>query len=574
MNNLKKMWFYFKDYKFFIFIAFIASAVVSATDGATAYIVKDILDDIFIAKNRSALVLMPFILITLFSTRCIARFLQDYLILRSSQKAIQRIRDDLYTKMIELPISYYEYNNTGTMMSKIINDVSNLQNSISSGMRIFRSVLTVFFLTAIVLQQNLKLGLTIFLVTPILILIINKSGKIIKRNSHKIQEYIGKTGNNLNESFSGIKVVKSFGNEEVEQKKFLQIITMELNYKLKQALVTSISSPLIETFAGFAVALVIFYGGSQVINGTTTVGTFFSFLTAFGLMFEPFKKINNYNSVIQTAIASAERIFEVLETKNTILDNNGELSCDARDKDIILKDVSFRYSPSTPLILNNISLTIKSGTTVAIVGSSGSGKSTMVSLIPRFYELDSGSISIGDKNIVDFDVHSLRRNISTVAQEPFLFNKSIEYNITYGSEEIDLEKMHKVAKDSYCMEFIEKLQNGFDTLVGERGSMLSGGQRQRITIARALYMNPPILILDEATSALDSESEEIVQKALDNLISNRTSIVIAHRLSTILNADMIVVIDKGHIESIGKHSELLNQSEIYSHLYSLQFKGV
>ncbi len=520
---------------------------------------------------------IPLIIVLLFSVRCLARFFQDYLILRSSHQAIQKIRDDLYKKMIELPMSYYDSNNTGTMMTKIINDVSNLQNSISSAMRIFRSILTVFFLTYIVLHQNLELGLTIFLVTPILIFIINRSGRLIKRNSHKIQEYLGKTGGDtLNESFSGIRVVKSFSNEDVEYNKFIKVITNELKFKLKQALVTSISSPLIETFAGFAVAIVIFYGGLQVINGETTVGTFFSFLTAFGLMFEPFKKINNYNTVIQTAIASAERIFAVLNTGNTILENNGTIVCNAGGQDIILEDVHFRYAPPStpPDVINGLSLTIENGTTVALVGSSGSGKSTLVSLIPRFYDLTGGRIIIGKTDITDFDVHSLRRNISTVAQEPFLFNKSIEYNITYGSDEIDKDRMMQAAKDAYCLEFIENLPNGFDSIVGERGgSNLSGGQRQRLTIARALYIDPPILILDEATSALDSESEEIVQKALDNLINSRTSIVIAHKLSTVLNADKIVVIDNGRIESVGKHAELLEKSEIYSHLYTLQFQG-
>lgn len=377
----------------------------------------------------------------------------------------------------------------------------------------------------------------------------------------------------LQETFSGVRVVKAFANESKEINNFFHINAREVKYRLKQSFVSALSSPLMETIAGFAVAAIIFYGGLKVINGETTAGTFFSFVTAFGLMFDPFKKkINNYNSTMQMANASAERIFDVLDLHNSILDNDGELECDAHGKSVSFDNVTFAYNETDGIVLNGFTLDVRPGMMVALVGSSGAGKSTIASLIPRFYDVTGGSIKIGDTDIRDFKVHSLRTNIGIVSQEAFLFfNESIAYNIAYGTGEQDLNKIKQAADAAYALEFVEELTDGFDTVIGERGDRLSGGQKQRLTIARALLLNPPILILDEATSALDTESERIVQKALSNLMQGRTSFVIAHRLSTILNADMIVVLDGGKIESTGTHNELLEKSEIYTKLCKMQF---
>ncbi|PLX71353.1 MAG: ABC transporter ATP-binding protein [Denitrovibrio sp.] len=571
MKNFKRIWKYFTDHKLFIFAAFMSSAVVSATDGATAYIVKDILDGIFIAKNERFLILIPIVIVIIFSVRFVARFMQSYFIQYAGLHGVQKIREDLYQKMIQLPMSYYDKNDTGAMMTRIINDVTNLQNAIPDALKIIRSILSIFALIGVVLYQDLELGSTIFLTIPFMIILINKTGKKIKKYSRKQQERIGDLATALQETFSGVQVVKSFASEDKETFRFFGLNAREVKYRLKQVLLTSISSPLMETIAGFAIAIIIFYGGLKVINGETTTGTFFSFITAFGLMFDPFKKINQYNASVQAANASAERIFDVIDTHNAILDKDGTMDCDAHGKDISFENVSFCYSKSDGNVLDGFTLDVKAGMTIALVGSSGAGKSTIASLIPRFYDVTDGSIKIGGTDIRDFKVHSLRENIGTVSQDPFLFNETIAYNIAYGVSDPKTEDIYAAAESAYALKFIEELQDGFDTVIGERGDRLSGGQKQRVTIARALLLNPPILILDEATSSLDAESESIVQKALTNLMKGRTSFVIAHRLSTVLNADMIVVLDKGKIESTGTHQELLEKSEIYSRLCNLQF---
>lgn len=570
MDTLKRLWPYFRKYRLYLFLSVIASAIVSSTDAGVAYITKDILDGIFISKNERLLHLIPIVLIVMFIVRCSSSFFQSLFIQLSSQRAIQNIRDDMYHKIIKLPVAYFHDNTTGVLMTKVINDVSNIQAAVASVMRIMRSVFTVIALVGVVFYQSPRLGVSIFLIVPLMLIIIRKSGRKIKKTSHKSQLHLGELGDTLNESFSGIKVVKSFSNEDKEYKKFVINSANEIKYRLKQALISSISSPMIETLAGMSVAVIIFVGGLQVINGTTTTGTFFSFITAFGLMFEPIKKINNYNTVIQKARASAERIFEVMDSENTVLDNNGTIECDAHSKKIEFRNVSFRYNSSDTNVLDGLNLTIEPGMKAAIVGSSGAGKSTIAALLPRFYDVTEGGIYIGGTDIRDFNVYSLRRNIGIVSQEPFLFNNTIKYNIAYGVKDPDDHAILRAAEQSYSLGFIEELPDGIDTLIGERGCRISGGQRQRITIARALLMNPPVLVLDEATSALDTESEKIVQKALNNLMKNRTSIVIAHRLSTVADADMIVVLNKGKIEAAGTHTRLLEESGTYATLCKMQ----
>jgi len=564
MKNIYRLWYYFKKYKIAITVAMIASAIVASTDAAIVYLSKDVLDKIFIAKDTRMLKLLPFAIMSLFIVRLISTFFQSYLIKSTAQKAIQQIRNDMYYKMIRLPMSYYDNNELGTMMTKVISDVSNLQSAVSSALNVFRSVLSVIFLTGVVFYQDFTMALSVFLIIPILMIIIKKSGKKMKKHSAKSQEQLGFVGFILNESFSGIRVVKAFINEAKEFNRFKLASVKEMKYRLKQAVVSSVSSPLIETMSGFGVALIIFYGGFKVISGETTPGTFFSFLTAFGFMFEPFKKINNYNNLLQKASASADRIFSVLDCENDIIDNNGSLKCEAAKKDIRFDNVSFRYSEDGPDVLKNINLTLEHGKSTAIVGHSGSGKSTLASLLSRLYDVTDGKITINDIDIKDFDVYSLRRNIGVVTQHPFLFNNTIMYNIAYGSDTEDMEKIKEAAKHAYALDFIEAMPDKFDTLVGEMGVMLSGGQKQRITISRAILMDPPILVLDEATSALDMKSEHIVQKALEELVKKKTSIIIAHRLSTVINADKIVVLHKGEIVAAGTHIELLEKSDIYS----------
>jgi subfamily B ATP-binding cassette protein MsbA len=319
------------------------------------------------------------------------------------------------------------------------------------------------------------------------------------------------------------------------------------------------------------VSLVIDFGGLKVINGISTPGTFFSFITAVILMYEPFKKINKNNHTIQSAIAAAERIFTMININSEIPINDARVYCDARGKVVTFNGVSFKYEENGPYILKNLNFIAHPDETIALVGSSGAGKSTLVNLVPRFFEITEGYINIGEFDIRAYDVFSLRKNIGFIHQEPFLFNDTIRNNICYGEDNINEDALQMVLNASYSFEFIKNLSEGLETVIGERGIKLSGGQKQRIIIARALIKNPPILIMDEATSSLDSESEQIVQKALENLMKGRMNFIITHRLSTILNASKIIVLDHGKINAIGTHNELLKTSKIYALLYELQF---
>ena len=424
MKNLKRLWTYFRKYKLLLFVAMVSSAVVSTTDAAVAYIAKDIMDSIFINKDIRMLKIIPLVIVGLFIVRFIGRFLQSYSVQYAGEKSIEVIRNELFSKIVRLPMQYFQENSIGIIMTKVINDVGKLQNAISAMMRIFRSALSVIFLFIVIFRQNLQLAMMILLLIPLITLIIAKSGKKIKKTSRKIQEQTGFMGNALNETFTGIRVVKSFTTEAREVENFSTVARRELKYKLRQSLISSISSPMLETLSGLAIAGIIAYGGIMVINGDTTTGTFFSFITAFGLMFEPIKKLNGYNHVIQIANASAERVFEVLDQENRIVGNNGTKECNAKGADVTFENVSFSYGKDSQQVLKDLNITVPHGTTVALVGASGAGKSTFVSLIPRFYDVTAGSIKIGGTDLRDFDVHSMRREIGIVSQSPFLFNNT------------------------------------------------------------------------------------------------------------------------------------------------------
>jgi len=570
LDKLKRIWGYFSKYKAYIVLSIIFSLIVAASNGASAYLIKPALDGIFINKDKEKLVIMPILIVLVYLIKGIFRFGQNYLMRKTGQKVIEEIRNDLFDKIIMLPMRFFSNNQTGVLMSRITNDVNLMQNSIPSFVTGMREVFSIIGLAAVVLYQDLYLGSFALFILPLLVLPIVKIGKKIKKYSKKGQSQMGGISSVLQESFSGVQVVKAFAMEDKEKEKFKENNAKFVNYEIRKMFYNEISSPLMELIGAIGIGLVVYYGGLKVINGTSTPGTFFSFMAAIMMMYDPFKRINTANNSIQAAIGAAERVFEMMDTENEILQNNGTIKCDAKGKDIIFDNVSFAYD--NELVLKDINLHIQSGLKIALVGSSGAGKSTFIKLIPRFYDVTTGCIKIGDIDIRDFDVHSLRKNIGIVTQDTFLFNESVKYNISYGMDNVTDEEIYKAAKYAFADEFINQLPEKYETVIGERGVRLSGGQKQRITIARAILKNPPILILDEATSALDSESEKIVQKALENLMKGRTSIVIAHRLSTVLDSDYIVVLDKGEIKGIGNHEELLKASDIYKRLYEIQFK--
>ncbi|TYB33932.1 MAG: ATP-binding cassette domain-containing protein [Flexistipes sinusarabici] len=572
MGNLKRLWVYFKPYKWLILLSVVASIFVAATSGATAYIVKPTLDKIFINENRTGLVLMPFIIVIIYFIRGIFRFVQTFSLKYIGQRVIQSLRNDLYIKIVKLPLKFFNENSTGILMSRITNDVNMMQSSIPAFVNIIRDSFTIIGLACVVIYQDYKMAISAFVVLPFIGFIIVKVGRKAKKYTKKGQERMGDLNSALQETFTGVRVVKSFVAEGKEIEKFEGHNERFAKYQIKKAFVSALSSPFLEMIGALGLAVIIYYGGLKVINGESTPGTFFSFMTALIMMYEPFKKINESNQKIQSAIGAADRVYDVLDTHNEILSKDGFMKCDARNKNISFNNVSFKYSENDEFVLKNINIEFPFCTTNALVGASGAGKSTFVNLIPRFYDVSEGSIKIGDVDIRDFKVYSLRRNIGIVSQDPFLFNDTVSNNIAYASDNVSQQEIINAAKAAFAHDFISELPEGYETIIGERGVRLSGGQKQRITIARAILMNPPILILDEATSALDTESEKIVQKALENLMQDRTSFVIAHRLSTVINADKIIVLDKGKIVGTGKHSELLETSEIYQTLYRMQFK--
>lgn len=554
-------------------LAIVAAMITASMEGALAYSVKFVIDNVFIAKDKNMLRMMIYVVVGIYFIKCLTMFCQTYTMRYVGQKVIERLRNVMFKKMIYLPLRFFADNATGTLMSRITNDINIMQSSIPTIVSMFRFVITVLGLLVVIFTRNWQLALITMICYPFLIYPLFLISKKIRKYSRRGQESMGGLNAALQEAFSGVRVVKAFVNEPKEMNKFKSVNAQAVGFELKIALASESVVPVIEFIGAIGIASILFIGGYWVIDAKMTTGDFFSFLTALSLIYKPIKDLGNANNTLQAALAASERVFSMLDARNEILDNDGQKECDASGKDIEFKNVSFQYDNDDKKVLEKVSFKAKPGSTIAFVGPSGAGKSTMANLIPRFYDVISGEILIGGVNIKDYKVHSLRKNIGMVSQEPFLFDDTIKNNIAYAKDIFTDDEVAGASKAAYANEFIDQLPHKYETLTGERGVKLSGGQKQRITIARALLKNPPILILDEATSALDTESERVVQKALDNLMVGRTSFVIAHRLSTILKADMIIVLLDGKIEAMGKHEELLKTSPTYTKLYNMQFSA-
>ncbi len=563
---------YFKPYTFRIVIAFLSMLVVAGCTAFIAFLVKPVLDDIFINKDKQALLYMPFLVVFVFSLKGVAQLAQNYLMKYSGFKVLEQLRNELYSKLVRLPIKFYDNNHVGVLMSRIINDVNLIQTSLPQLIMIFRQVLTMIALLFVVFYRDSSLAIWALVILPLalypIVFLGNKLRKVGRKNLSKIADI----STLLQEIFSGVRIVKAFATENGEIKRFQKQNDKLVRIALKGAFYQAFSTPVMEFIGAVGMGFVIWYGGKQVIQGHSTPGTFFSFMTALMMLYDPFKRISKANLTIQKALAGAERVFNLLDAQDITVEEGGQETFTPPFKSLEFAGVTFSYAPSSNPALQNINLQIKARERIAIVGPSGAGKTTLINLIPRFYDPQSGSILLNGIDLRDYTLWSLRRSIGIVSQEPMLFNTTIRGNICYGWDQVDQATLEHICKTAYAHEFIKDLSHGYDTVIGERGTKLSGGQKQRLTIARALLKNPPLLILDEATSALDTESERIVQRALDNLMRDRTSIVIAHRLSTILSADRIVVMQDGHITDIGTHSYLYEDCPLYQKLYKMQFE--
>ncbi|HJM82338.1 MAG TPA: ABC transporter ATP-binding protein [Nitrospinota bacterium] len=573
MNLYRRLLAYLKPYLGKFLLASIFMIFVSASAGAAALIIQPILDDIFLSKNEVMLILLPLGVIAIYAIRGIGRYFASSLMQIIGQLAVRDIRDHLFKHLQSLSLKFYSSRQTGQLMSRITNDVQVIQDSVSIVVYdLMRESLTMTVLLCVVFYRDWKLALFALTIIPFSAILIDRLGKRLRKISKISQEKMAELNSLLHETFTGIRVVQAFGMEEYETTKFKNGNAAYFDTVKKIIKINELSSPLLEFIGAFGIAAIIWYGGTQVIAGHTTVGSFFSFMTALFMLFQPISKLSRVYNKTQQALAAAQRVFDILDTKALIKDKKDAISLDSFNHQIEFNNVSFEYEPDRP-VLEKINLCINKGTIVAFVGSSGAGKTTLVNLIPRFFDVTDGAILIDNHDLRDVSVHSLREKIGIVTQDIFLFHDTIRNNIAYGQTKKPLEDVQHAAVAAYAHDFIMQTPDGYDSIIGERGMKLSGGQRQRISIARAIMKDPSILIFDEATSALDTESEVMVQKALKNLMSSRTTFVIAHRLSTILHADLIVTLDGGKIIEFGPHAELLAKGGTYSRLFELQFSN-
>lgn len=523
--------------------------------------------------NSKALVLVVCLVIVMFLLKNIFGYLANYFLVFLRNGVIRDLRNAVYKKTVDLPLSFFSEKRKGDILARVTSDISDLQYSFLSVLElIVREPLTIIFTIIAMLIISAKLTLFIFLFIPIMGFIISLIGKSLKRKSDRVQKEQGTFLSNLEETLTGLRIIKGFNAEDKFNKKFQESTTRFYNFSNKLLNRQNLASPASEFLGICMIAVILWYGGNIVLSGDNTEGLNGStFLVYMGLSYNiltPAKAISRGLYNIKKGGAAAERIQEIIDTENPLTDKENALVKNSFDTDITFENISFKYADE--YVLSDFSLTIPKGKTVALVGQSGSGKSTLANLITRFYDINKGSISIDNNDIRDLTKKSLRSLLGIVTQDAILFNDSIKNNLLLGVESATDEQVIEALKVANAWEFVKDLPNGIDTNIGDSGNKLSGGQKQRISIARAVLKNPPIMVLDEATSALDTESESLVQKALENMMKNRTSIVIAHRLSTIQNADTIVVLQKGKIIEQGKHDELLAKNGTYKKLVTMQ----
>ncbi|MCP5060903.1 MAG: ABC transporter ATP-binding protein [Ignavibacteriae bacterium] len=544
--------------------------------GETADSISDTFNSFIFSGDISEILMRISLLILIsFLGKSVFAYLQAYFLAYVQQGMIKDIRDEAYIHLHKLPMSYFKNERTGDLISRLTNDVNVVQTSVTAVfLSLFREPITILVFMLIAISISWKLFLFSLIILPVSILIIGWIGNVVRKQSLILQKRMGNITSVLQETISGVKIVKAFGMENYETEKFKNETYRFFRTVLKKVRLQNISSPATEFIAVIVGVVIIYYGGILVLEDKTLKASeFLGFLFAIFQIIPPMKKMANVNNKIQTSVAAAERVFEVIDTEPTIKNIANPISINSFEQKIDFKNVAFKYDDSDEIVLDDVTVTAKKGEIIALVGSSGAGKTTFVDLIPRFYDPTSGSIEIDGTNIKNISIDDLRKLMGIVTQETILFNESIKNNIAYGLKDYPIEKVIEVAKIANAHRFIIELPNGYDTVIGEQGTKLSGGQRQRLSIARALLKNPPIMIFDEATSALDNESEMLVQEAIERLMNERTTFVIAHRLSTIRNADKILVLDKGKIVQQGKHDELLNNEEgIYKKLYELQFR--
>ncbi len=572
MEIYKRLLIYLKPYKMRLIMAAVFMLLSSAMISAQTYLVKPVIDKVIIGMDWELGRWVPLALIIVSILKGITWYGRDYFMGYVGQKVVNDIRDKLYSHIQTLSFSYFTKMPTGVIMSRIVNDVNLVQGALTRvPSSVVQGIFTMLALTVYIIYLNWRLAAFSIIVLPFAGIALSKFSRRFRNVSTQMQEQIGELTTHLHETISGIRIVKAFGMEKYESGRFASRNRGLFNSLMRSIKTSALSHPVMEVISMVGTSLVILYGlYAIIVQKSMTPGDFFSFTVALVFFYRPLKDLNGINNLVQDGIAAARRIFDVLDTQPEIRDKKGAITVSRNFKAIELRDLFFKYDEAS--VLKGINLTVRAGETIAIVGKSGGGKTTLVNLIPRFYDVTGGAVLIDGLDIRDATLDSLRSCTAIVTQQTILFNDTVRNNIAYGHTEKPFDDVVRAARAAYAEDFIRALPEGYDSVIGESGVKLSGGQRQRIAIARALLKDAPILILDEATSSLDTESEREVQNALDTLMQGRTSFVIAHRLSTIMNADRIIVLKEGTIVEQGRHEELLSMGGEYKNLYDQQFR--
>ncbi len=559
-----------KPYRLTLAISMLSMTMVAALSGAQAWMVKPLLDKIFFEQDRTTLDLLPLALVLIFLVKGVFYYLYTVLLEKVGQGVVRDLRERLFSHLHSLPSAYFHQTPTGELISRVVSDITLIQAAVSQALvGIVKDLLQAVALIGVVFYMNWQLASMSMIFLPVAVVPIVLFGRLHRLYSNQSQETMATISNILHETIAGNRIVKAFCMEGYEAGRFGKAAGRLFKVIVNDTKVRNFSHAMMELLGGVFVAFVIWYGGHQVLKGNSTPGTFFSFLTALVMIYEPIKSLSRVNSTIQQGMAAAVRVFSILDITPAITDHPQALAAKPLKDTVEFRDVSFTYD-SGITVLHHLNLTVKRGECLALVGTSGAGKTTLVNLIPRFFEVSSGQVLLDGQDLRNLTLASLRGQIAMVTQQTILFNDTVRNNIAYGDPNRPEADIIEAARAAHALEFIKKLPEGFDTVIGESGAKLSGGQQQRISIARALLKNSPILILDEATSALDTESEREVQKALENLMKNRTTFVIAHRLSTIRNADRIIVMQDGRIVEEGNHEKLLEKDGFYRVLHGMQ----
>jgi len=598
MRELTRLLRYARPYVPHLLTSVILMAIVGAAQGLTAVLISPILDRVLNPQDYEPPVVLgtlfhhtfylndlvpPHVtaiwsmvataILTVFFLRGICDYFGNYIVNYVGFSAVTDLRQTVFDRVVHQDAHFFEDNSTARVMSSIMNDLEKIQVALSGILADFlRQTFTVIFLLAVVLKNDWKLALWSLTVLPLVLVPTVRLGRRIRKTTRRAQDDAAELNQVLQETLSGQQVVKSFGAEEIESNRFRDRVQRLRRSNLRYVAQQAVASPLIEFFGAVTIVLLVGYARKQIKLGTMTPGEFMSFVVALLMLYEPVKRLAGIHNIFQQALGASQRVFEYLDSEVQIKEKPNAIRLARFEKSILFDAATFHY-PSAPdgFFLDQVRLEVKHGEIAALVGPSGSGKTTLANLVPRFYDVCSGAIRIDGKDIRDLRLTSLRDKISIVAQDTFLFNDTVANNIGYGRPDATREQIEDAARHALAEEFILRMPEGYDTMIGERGQKLSGGQRQRLAIARALLKNAPILILDEATSHLDTESERLVQAALQNLMEHRTVIVIAHRLSTIRRANKIVVLDRGKIAEIGTHEELVSGGGIYQRLHDMQF---